>query len=290
MNHYLTSLFLSIFLSLALQAQTVHPLPAHDTFSRDSTFTTNYTSETLTEGEILFDTVSVQSAPLLQSNQGDYKFNPKQLILPGALIAVGTVGVYSDAFGKLNRNIQHAMTKLRGHHYFMTDDYLQYLPALTYLSFGSIGIRSKHNLRERAVIEATSYLAMTAMVNIGKYSFREMRPDSSRRNSFPSGHTATVFTGAELMRLEYSRGLGIAAYSVAVGVAFLRVYNDRHWFNDIIAGAGVGILSARIGYWMLPLYCKWFKWDRNKSTTTLAVVPVLDTSSRNFGFGMMASF
>ncbi|WP_290121359.1 phosphatase PAP2 family protein, partial [uncultured Duncaniella sp.] len=53
----------------------------------------------------------------------------------------------------------------------------------------------------------------------------------------------------------------IGAYSVAVGVAFLRLYNGRHWLNDVIAGAGVGILSARIGYWMLPLYKRWFKWD-----------------------------
>ena len=63
------------------------------------------------------------------------------------------------------------------------------------------------------------------------------------------------------MREEYGLGMGIGAYSVAVGVAFLRLYNGRHWLNDVIAGAGVGILSARIGYWMLPLYKRWFKWD-----------------------------
>jgi hypothetical protein len=30
-------------------------------------------------------------------------------------------------------------------------------------------------------------------------------------------------------------------------------FGGRHWFNDVLAGAGFGILSARVGYWMLPL-------------------------------------
>ena len=43
-----------------------------------------------------------------------------------------------------------------------------------------------------------------------------------------------------------------AAYTAAITVGVLRVYNNKHWFTDVFAGAGVGILSARIGYWMLP--------------------------------------
>ena len=32
----------------------------------------------------------------------------------------------------------------------------------------------------------------------------------------------------------------------------LRVYNNHHWFTDVFAGAGIGILRARTGYWLLP--------------------------------------
>ena len=39
---------------------------------------------------------------------------------------------------------------------------------------------------------------------------------------------------------------------MAVATSALRVYNNHHWLSDVIAGAGVGILSARIGYWLLP--------------------------------------
>lgn len=209
-------------------------------------------------------------------NNYEYKFQPKQLILPGSLLIVGTVGVYSKAFKRLNESIKRGMANIRGTRYFHADDYLQYLPAVTYLTLGSIGVCSKHNFRERFVVEATAYIAMAAIVNIGKYTFREQRPESSARNSFPSGHTATVFTGAELMREEYGIGLGIASYTLATGIAFLRLYNGSHWLNDVIAGAGIGILAARIGYWMLPVYRKLFRWDKAIAKPTMFAMPSFD--------------
>lgn len=216
-------------------------------------------------------------------------FKVKQLILPGALITVGTLGVYSGAFKKLNTNIKNGMDNLRKKHFFHADDYIQYLPALTYLTFGSIGIESKNGFKERIVVEATAYIAMTALTNIGKYSFKEKRPDSAARNSFPSGHTATVFTGAELMREEYGPGMGIGAYSIAFGVAFLRLYNGRHWLNDVIAGAGIGILSARIGYWMLPLYQRWFKWD-NQCSEIMAISPIYNPAEHSLTINLTYVF
>lgn len=53
--------------------------------------------------------------------------------------------------------------------------------------------------------------------------------------------------GAELVRIEYGGWYGAGAYAVAAGVGFMRMYNGRHWLHDVVAGAGVGILSARIG-------------------------------------------
>ena len=79
----------------------------------------------------------------------------------------------------------------------------------------------------------------------------EERPDGSAFNSFPSGHSATAFMGAELVRHEYGWGWGGAAYALATSVAVLRVVHQRHWWWDTLAGAGVGILSANIGYWLM---------------------------------------
>jgi membrane-associated phospholipid phosphatase len=44
----------------------------------------------------------------------------------------------------------------------------------------------------------------------------------------------------------------MGAYTIAITVGALRVYNNHHWFTDVFAGAGLGILSGRIGYWLLP--------------------------------------
>ena len=43
--------------------------------------------------------------------------------------------------------------------------------------------------------------------------------------------------------------------------------NNRHWFSDVVAGAGFGILSAELGYMLLPVINKTFNFNpkENKS-------------------------
>lgn len=223
-----------------------------------------------------------------RSEEIDLKFKPKQLIVPLSLIAVGTAGYYWGDFHKLNRKIQKGMTDMRNGHYLHFDNWIQYLPAAGYLALGFYKDKRKLDFKERIAVEATAYLSMAALVNIAKYSFKEKRPDSNARNSFPSGHTATAFTGAELIRYEFGWGLGSAAYVVSAGVAFLRLYNGRHWLNDVIAGAGVGILSAHIGYWMLPLYRKWFHWEKKENKTCLITMP--SYSQNQFSLNLLCLF
>lgn len=219
-----------------------------------------------------------------------YRFQPKELILPLSLITAGVVGVYNKPFHKLNHTINDAMKNMRGDRYFKADDYLQYLPVAAYLGLGAIGVKSNSSFRERLAAGVTAYIVMAVITNAGKYTFREKRPDSSGRHSFPSGHTATAFTGAELMRIEYGTGIGIAAYTFATGIAFCRLYNNRHWLNDVIAGAGVGIISARIGYWMLPLYQKWFKWGKESTDPIVAAAPSYNPKLRTLSFNLALSF
>lgn len=218
----------------------------------------------------------------------DPSFKPVQLIAPLSLIAVGTAGYYWKGFHKLNEKVRDGMTHIRGDHYLHFDDYLQYAPVVGYLGLGFWKGGRKLDWRERVATGVTAYLAMTAITNIGKYTFKEKRPDSKARNSFPSGHTATAFTGAELVREEFGWGIGSVAYVVSTGVAFMRLYNGRHWLNDVIAGAGIGILSARIGYWMLPHYRKWFHWDKKKTDTVCVAMP--SYSEGNIGLNFMCVF
>lgn len=287
---FITFLILIIFPCMGL-SQALVPVDSVrcETIVEDSVFEVPMAVDSLTVVSIMTDSVTMQSASLDQNavipaeksslllqkpiKDIDLRFKPVDLIAPLSLIAVGTVGYYWKGFHKLNEKVRDGMTDIRGDHYLHFDDYIQYLPVAAYLGLGFYRGGRKLDWRERIAVGVTAYIAMTAVTNVAKYSFKEKRPDSNARNSFPSGHTATVFTGAELVRKEFGWGIGGAAYAVATGVAFLRLYNGRHWLNDVIAGAGIGILSAQIGYWMLPHYRKWFHWDKKKNTQICTAMP-----------------
>ena len=200
------------------------------------------------------------------------EFRPTQLIVPATLFSVGALGVGEDApLKELKLSIRQEFSHMRGDCYMHFDDYIQYLPVATYLGLCALPVKAKHTFAERACVGATAYLSMAILVNGMKYTICELRPDNSRRNSFPSGHTATAFTGAELVRAEYGWAYGAPAYLVATCVGFMRMYNNRHWFSDVLAGAAVGITSARIGYWLLPLSRKLFNLN---STAAVAIAPI----------------
>ena len=95
------------------------------------------------------------------------------------------------------------------------------------------------------------------------------------------------FTGAELVRMEYGWGWGAGAYAVATAVAAMRWYNDRHWLNDVIGGAGFGILAANIAYWVLPLERRILHWDQS---TEMSIVPTYNSDNHSFGFAFTAVF
>ena len=218
------------------------------------------------------------------------KFNSKQLIVPGVFMISGLVGAI-DYNNSLNRSVNDAFTDLSDGKTCKIDNYLRFLPSASHLVLGSIGVKSKHNFKERLLISATSHAAMLIMGYGTKFIIKEQRPDFSNNHSFPSGHVALAFTGAELMRQEYGTAWGIAGYAVATGVAFLRLYNNKHWFNDVLMGAGIGVLSARIGYWMLPLERKLFKINnKNTKSSTIALTPAYNFAEKAISMSLFAIF
>lgn len=208
----------------------------------------------------------------------DYKFKVQQLILPGALLSIGIVGIWG--YSSIQHHIHSNWSVAKGYKRLTIDNYLQYAPVPFYLGLGFIpGINHRSDWKEQLLAGVSAYAVMAILTNSMKYSFRVKRPDSSARNSFPSGHTATVFTGAELMRIEYGNWVGLGAYFIATGVSVLRIYNDRHWLSDVLGGAGIGILSARIGYWLVPWERKLFKLDKAKNNQNVVVIPTLGASN-----------
>lgn len=148
------------------------------------------------------------------------------------------------------------------------DDILQYLPAAGYLFLDFAGVRSRRPFVDRVIVGATATILMTAVTQGTKHLVNEQRP-SGGKHSFPSGHSATAFMGAELLRQDYGPWVGAAGYVVASGVGVMRILNGRHWLNDVVAGAGIGILCAKAGEWLLPFNRRWLGLDRRRGETAV---------------------
>ncbi len=65
--------------------------------------------------------------------------------------------------------------------------------------------------------------------------------------SFPSGHSATVFTTATALALLFPR-LSIPLFLFAATVAFSRVTVGAHYFSDVVMGSYLGIIVAVVLY------------------------------------------
>lgn len=201
-----------------------------------------------------------------------YTVKPIQMLIPASLLILGKIGQESDWFQNRNKEIrdelqEHITSK------FTIDDFTQYAPMAATYGLNLCGIRGQHGYGDLTIILGTAYALMGISVNSLKSATKVMRPDGSSRNSFPSGHTATAFMGAELLRREYkdvSPWIGVAGYAVAAGTGFLRMYNNRHWFTDVVAGAGIGIMSVEAAYWLYPVISKTFFHKRYLKNTFIS--------------------
>lgn len=188
------------------------------------------------------------------SKQHDiYSFEPKHAIIPAVLITYGFAGI---KYEQLNLS-QHINTSSRTtvDNKYTIDDFLQYAPTASVYCLNAAGVSGQHNFRDRTIILATSYVFMVSSVKGLKYLTGIERPDGTDKKSFPSGHAATVFLGAEFLWQEYrdvSIWYGLAGYAIATGTGAIRIYNQKHWLTDVMAGAGIGILSTKIAYRLFP--------------------------------------
>ncbi len=169
------------------------------------------------------------------------------------LMALGTLATFQPDVNRMAVSLRDEVV----HQNFPKltfDNQLQYLPALTPVVLNICGLKGKHDFKRLALLEGGSYLLGIGWLNAFKYGIGIERPDNSTKNSFPSGHTFTAFTGAEVLRREYGEEypwIAVAGYTVATIVGMMRIYNNRHWAGDVLAGAGLGILSTTLVYWVL---------------------------------------
>ena len=204
------------------------------------------------------------------------KFHYKQVIIPAALIGYGIWGMESGQIKSFNHQIRDKITDIDQK--TTIDDFSRWAPAVTVYALNNFGVEGKNNLQDRSVILVTSYVIMSGTVFGLKSVTHIERPDGTSNNSFPSGHTAAAFAGAEFLYQEYkdkSVWYGIAGYAVATGTGLFRIYNNRHWLTDVAAGAGIGILSTKIAYWIHPYLNRTLFGSKETKTTSL-IAPSYD--------------
>jgi membrane-associated phospholipid phosphatase len=171
------------------------------------------------------------------------------------MIAYGFAAAKTDVFLDLSEAVKEEVWDDHPHSLTHLDNYLQYAPAAAVYVLNFAGIKGEHNLVDRSILFFMSNVIMEGFVSGLKGLTHEIRPNGSGDLSFPSGHTAEAFLSAAFLMEEYksrSPWYGIAGYAVAGSVGALRIYNNKHWLNDVVAGAGFGIASTRISYWLYP--------------------------------------
>lgn len=202
--------------------------------------------------EQLSDTPTVYVMPLGQKIFENKYFQMTYIGVPLVVAGVATQGCTSQHF----KDLRDAYTPTFDHSY---DDYLQFAPAAAMLIMKACGVKGRSSWGRMIVSDAFSVILTAGIVNGLKYSVGTMRPDNSTRNSFPSGHTATAFMAAHMLHKEYggvSPWISVGGYTVAAVVGVSRQLNNRHWISDVLAGAGIGILSVEFGYFFADLIFK----------------------------------
>lgn len=113
---------------------------------------------------------------------------------------------------------------------------------------------------------ATTIALAGAASSFGKLALGRRRPNQgseadadeyvlfSGQEAMPSGHTTIAFGLATALADDIGRPWAtVGLYTLASGVAWSRLNDDRHWLSDVAAGAAIGIASAKLvnGRWRI---------------------------------------
>ena len=235
-----------------------------------------------------FNAVSQTKKQDTLHQQKNIDFNYKALIIPASLIGYGTLSLYNDKLTNGDASIRNNINS-DNEKTFPLDEGTQSLAFLSVYGLNLFGVKGKNNFKDRSVVLATAYLIMGSSVTVLKRTTHRQRPNQTGFTSFPSGHTATAFMGAEFLYQEYkdvSPWYGVSGYFIAAGTGYLRMYNNKHWFSDVVAAAGIGILSTKIAYWVQPFFKDLF--SKKQTATKTAVVPYYNKNE--MGLAMSMSF
>ncbi|OON66238.1 hypothetical protein B0919_22395 [Hymenobacter sp. CRA2] len=178
----------------------------------------------------------------------------RQAAVPVALLSLAVLGTEKvDAMetDEVLRAEVHKYVHIRTN----LDDQLRHVPAYAALSLSLLGVKGQHSTLNQALLFGLSYTINSTITSNLKHLTHVQRPTSTGFDSFPSQHTSAAFSAATFMHREYggrSIWYSVGGYTVATATGGLRIAKDKHWLSDVLAGAGVGIASTELAYWIYP--------------------------------------
>lgn len=211
------------------------------------------------------------------------------LIPPAALVGYGVVSFIVHPVRRIDYYVNGQFDKYYPKYPGSIENYMQYGPVALVYGLNLVGVTGKNRFIDRTALLGLSAAFAGASVYGLKTTTHRLRPNKSDHLSFPSGHTANAFMGAEFLAQEYagkSPWYGIAGYSLAITTGVMRMYHRDHWFSDVVAGAGFGILSTKAAYLVYPyLRNALTHTDKNGKHTTM-VMPMYQDGVKGLSFAM----
>jgi membrane-associated phospholipid phosphatase len=165
---------------------------------------------------------------------------PLGLISAGALLNIGTI----------KNHIQDIVPDTHTH----IDDYLQYAPIAQLYLYDGMGFKHQNSVFTQTKYLAISHLFSGFLVQVLKSTTQVKRPVGGN-TSYPSGHTTNAFVNATVLYHEFKDTdpwLAYGGFAMASATGILRITNRAHWLPDVLTGAGIGILTVNLVYFVKP--------------------------------------
>nr|WP_277881439.1 phosphatase PAP2 family protein [Hymenobacter cyanobacteriorum] len=201
-----------------------------------------------------------------------------RIAVPSALVGVGVLA-HSPRFNQtmyqakldMQAETQETFGTLNAHG---VDDYTRHVPLAIAYGLMATGHHGARPAVSFTLIYLLAHELDEGVVSNLKRLSAEPRPyDPRDLTSFPSSHTSQAFLTATLLHEQYGRQyplVSVAGYAVAAATGTMRVLGNKHWATDVLAGAGIGFLSAETVWHVYPSLVRLLP---SKLSTKLLVVP-----------------
>jgi membrane-associated phospholipid phosphatase len=214
--------------------------------------------------------------------------NPLSFIPPAIAIAYGASSFFITPIRNVDYYLRDEIAKTNPNFNSKAETYFLFTPIVMVYGLNLIGVQGKNTFIDRTALLALSGIFAGGTDEITKKLTHRLRPNGQDYLSFPSGHTTAAFMGAEFLAQEYSDKspiYTIIGYTAAVTTGVFRMYNRDHWFSDVVAGAGLGVLSTKAAYFVYP-YLRNALTHKGKNGKSAMIMPMYQDGAVGMSFAM----